>query len=317
MLHRLAPERFHETFGAHAPALRVKSGDVVRTTIPDASGVDATGRRIAPDGNPVTAPVHVEGARPGDTLAVQLRRLEPIGDVAHTNAALQPSALEPEAAREVPPRALWDPTVPEDAWEARWRIERDAGRAVLETPRTALGAFTRPLRPMLGCLGVAPGSGQFISTQEAGPHGGNLDYAGYRAGAWAFLPVFVAGGLLQFGDGHAWQAEGEIDSSGIEAALDVEVLVRVLGGRCGAWPRGADDDDVFVVAAGGTLDHALRSATTEMLRWLAAHGLEGAAAHLLLAQAVRYRLGSLVTIACLLPRRLLDALGQGRVGEVM
>jgi acetamidase/formamidase len=67
-----------------------------------------------------------------------------------------------------------------------------------------------PLRPMLGCFGVAPPGGQAISTATSAEHGGNMDYNGFTEGVTAYFPVFVPGALLFVGDGHAVQGDGEI-----------------------------------------------------------------------------------------------------------
>ena len=63
---------------------------------------------------------------------------------------------------------------------AFWQVDAQAWTATLLTPETKLGRLTLPLDPMLGCFGVAPERGQAISTATSGPHGGNMDYRGFR-----------------------------------------------------------------------------------------------------------------------------------------
>src|SRR5688572_33023547 len=76
-LHHFQPTHYHRTLGPHEPVLRIASGDTVITTTVDAGGGDAAGERVTPGGNPQTGPFFVEGAEPGDTLAVRFDRLWP------------------------------------------------------------------------------------------------------------------------------------------------------------------------------------------------------------------------------------------------
>ena len=75
--HDFEPSAFHVTMGSHEPVLRIASGDTVRTWCVDSSGYDSNGNDLTEGGNPQTGPFFVEGAQPGDTLAVRLDRIEP------------------------------------------------------------------------------------------------------------------------------------------------------------------------------------------------------------------------------------------------
>jgi acetamidase/formamidase len=282
LIHDFEPERFHGTLGSHEPVLRVGSGDTIRTWTVDSGGYDARGEQLTDGGNPQTGPFFVEGAKPGDTLAVRLDRIRPNRTRGVTGPLIAPHVLDPgfvlaDAEREID-------------W---WTIDLDRGVARLEDPPSGLEALEVELAPMLGCFGVAPGGGEAISTATSSRHGGNMDYRGFREGVTVYFPVFVEGGLLHLGDGHAAQGDGEIVGTGIEVSMDVEVTVEVLKGRRSWWPRGDDGEFVFAVGNARPLDQAVQHATSELLRMLRdEHGLSERAASVLLGQCIRYDVGN-------------------------
>jgi acetamidase/formamidase len=298
--HRYDPTHYHVTIGAHESVLRIADGDTVRTTTVDAGGADAGGRQVTPRGNPMTGPFYVEGAEPGDTLAVHLHRLTPNRESGWSRSVL--------AANVVDPWAVYD--LPREAPLADWRLDMAAGTATLRSPETRLGALAVPMAPMLGCFGVAPPNGQAISTATSAEHGGNMDYRGFVAGVTVFFPVFAPGALFHLGDGHAAQGDGEIVGTGIETSFEVEFSARVLKGKQIAWPRGENDDYIFTVGNARPLDQALQHATTEMTRWLEQdYGLDAIGAGILLGQCVEYDLGNVFdpayTMVCKLRKRYL------------
>jgi acetamidase/formamidase len=301
--HEFEPTAFHVTIGSHEPVLRVADGDTIATWCVDAGGWDRSSERIAPGGNPQTGPFFVEGAGPGDTLAVRFDRLRPNRARGWTRPLVAPNTVEPAHAAELP-YADW----PDRDF---WLLDLEAGTARLEAPPAGLEALPPlPLAPMLGCFGVAPADGQAISTATSAEHGGNMDYRGFREGVTVELPVFVEGALLHVGDGHALQGDGEIVGTGIEVSFDVELTVEVRKGRTIGWPR--FEDDAFVGAAGNArpLDQALQHATTELMRVLGEdHGLDARAASVLLGQCVRYDVGNVFdpayTVVAKVEKRLL------------
>jgi len=281
-LHRYAPTHYHTAIGSHAPVLRVAPGDTVETTTVDSAGADASGRPVTAPGNPQTGPFYVEGAAPGDTLVVRLERIVPNRVGGYSASVVAPNVVEPEYVAEMPQRQ-----------RSEWTVDVRGGTATLVEPATALGRLTLPLAPMIGCFGVAPDRGQAISTATSGPHGGNMDYRGFRAGATAYFPVLVPGALFHVGDGHALQGDGEIVGTGIEISMAVTFTLGLLKGRRIRWPRGENAEYVFTVGNARPLDQAVQHATTEMIRLLQEdHGLEGYAAHILLGQCVEYDLGN-------------------------
>jgi acetamidase/formamidase len=302
-VHRFTPTHYHTTIGPHEPVLRIADGDTVVTSTVDAGGHDASGESVTPGGNPQTGPFHVEGAEPGDTLAVRFDRLMPNRDEGYTSCVLAPNVVDPWGV----------PYLPESK-RGRWRIDREAGKATLVEPETKLGALTLPLAPMLGCFGVAPPGRQAISTATSGPYGGNMDYVGFCEGVTVYFPVFEPGALLHVGDGHAKQGDGEIVGTGIETSFDVQFTVSVRKGELIHWPRGENGEYIFTVGNARPLDQCVQHATSEMLRWLIeGFGLDPLGANVLMGQCVKYDLGNVFdpayTMVCKMPKRVLRDVG--------
>ncbi len=301
-LHHYQPTRYYTTIGSHEPAMRIADGDTIVTATLDAAGFDASGMSQSPRGNPQTGPFYVEGAEPGDTLAVHFDRLEPNRDTGWTNVVIAENTVDPDYVRELPARG-----------RVSWDIDRKAGTARLAAEEAGLARLVLPLDPMVGCFGVAPANAQAISTATAGPYGGNMDYRGFRAGATVYLPVFMPGALFHIGDGHATQGDGEIVGTGIETSFEVQFTVRVRKGWPIEWPRGEDAEYIFTAGNARPLDQALQHATTEMLRWLAAdYGLDARSASLLLGQCVQYEIGNVFdpayTVVCKVKKQTLEML---------
>lgn len=303
MKHSYEPTRFHVTMGSHEPALRIADGDTVATWCVDAGGRDRSFERITPGGNPQTGPFFVEGAEPGDTLAVRLDRLWPNRERGFSGPLVAPNVVDPSFTTELPYGQGPDIDF--------WTLDLERGTARLESPPPGLEALPElSIEPMLGCFGVAPPRGQAISCATSGEHGGNMDYRGFRQGVTVYFPVFVEGALLHVGDGHALQGDGEIVGTGIEVSFDVELTVRVLKGKRSEWPRAEDDDYVMAVGNARPLDWALQQATTELMRLLEQdYGLDYRAGSVLLGQCIRYDVGNVFdpayTIVAKVEKRLL------------
>src|SRR5262245_12293547 len=117
--HVFEPRTFHRVFsGAIAPVLHINPGDTIRTTTVDAGGTDAKGVRRSLGGNPETGPFFVEGAMPGDTLAIKFHRIRLNRDSAGSGDRIVPSALQPGYVR----NAKYD-----DKFSSEWKLDREAG----------------------------------------------------------------------------------------------------------------------------------------------------------------------------------------------
>jgi acetamidase/formamidase len=300
--HRFQPDHYHTTIGSHAPVLRIQPGDTVETTTVDSGGVDGAGNEVSPSGNPQTGPFYVEGARPGDVLAVRFDRVVPNRPWGRTSALVAHNVVDPG----------FIPQLPAERGRGIWNVDTAAWMATLQEPETALGRFTLPLDPMLGCFGVAPSRGQAISCGTSGPYGGNMDYRGFRQGVTVYLPVAVEGALFHLGDGHATQGDGEITGTGIEISMDVTFTAWIHRQQQPiGWPRA--EDDTFLMAAGNArpLDQALQHATTELMKWLSEdYTLDYRATSLLFGQCLRYDVGNVFdpayTMVAKIEKRLVE-----------
>ena len=301
--HHFEPTVYHIAIGAHEPVLHIDSGDTVVTTTVDAGGVDAAGEAVTEGGNPQTGPFYINGAAPGDTLAVHFDRLVPNRKMGRTSTVIAPHVLDAQyVASDLPENGRGD-----------WEIDLDKWTATLVSPETSLGRLTLPLEPMAGCFGVAPPRKQAISTATSSTHGGNMDYRGFCEGVTVYLPVFVEGALFHIGDGHAVQGDGEIVGTGIEISFDVQFTVNVIKGKEIGWPRAENDDYILTAGNARPLDQCVQHATTEMVRWLNELGLEGNAPHILLGQCVEYDMGNVYdpayTMVCKVKKGILRDIG--------
>ena len=285
--HRFMPAKFYNTYSfAHPPALRIKPGDRVVTKTIDAAGTDWNGKAVASGPNPQIGPFYVEGAEPGDVLVVTLERLETNRAMAYSSSLLAPYAVDPGAIAA---------RVDREAKRLTWTIDRARGVARLDQADVQPGGLELPLRPMLGCVGVAPARKEAISTAAPGAFGGNMDYASMGAGVKLMLPVNEPGALLFLGDGHARQGEGEVAGTGLETSLDVEFSVELVKKKAIGWPRLETGTHVMVLGSARPLLEAFQHATTELQRWLMAdYGLTERGAQALMGQATEYEIANVV-----------------------
>ncbi len=280
-----APTQFYNTFsGAHPPALRIKPGERIITKTVDAGGTDWNGKQITPGPNPQTGPFFVEGAEPGDMIVVSIDKLEINRTTAYSGGALAPYTVTPGSilnrTERQSPRASWI---------------LDKAKNVARLDNADIGGLELPLRPMLGCVGVAPARKEAIVTSTPGAFGGNMDYAGLNQGVKVMLPVNEPGALLFLGDGHARQGEGEVVGTGLETSMDVEFTVQLVKKSPIQWPRLENDTHVMVLGSERSLIEALQQATSEMHRWLMQdYGMTERGASILMGQALEYEVANVV-----------------------
>ncbi|MEA9563996.1 MULTISPECIES: acetamidase/formamidase family protein [unclassified Xanthomonas] len=299
-----SPTDYSNTWNAdRRPVLIVWPGDTIHTTTVDSGGVDAQGKTRALFGNPQTGPFFVAGAQPGDTLAVHIRRLKLNRDWADSLDSIVGralgAALVPEAA------ALGKPI--------KWRLDRETGRARPENATGPLAGYSVPVKPMLGGMAVAPGFGMpAISTGDTGRFGGNMDFNEVVEGNTVYLPVQQPGALLYFGDAHALQGDGETTQYALETSMDVTVTVDLIKGRSVSMPRVESPTQIMVLGQAGSLDEALKSASTGMVQWLQQdYGLTLSQSAQVLGTAMHYSIPNLagrsVGVAAKIDKALLPA----------
>jgi acetamidase/formamidase len=254
----------------------------------DAGGVDAAGKRRSNGGNPETGPFYIEGALPDDLLAVKLNRVRLNRDYAISSPGISGGALNPYYFANL--EKVKD-------FNADWTLDREHGVARLKKPTDKLKDFTVPLRPMLGCIGVAPPGDMVFRSGFLGAYGGNMDYNEMREGVTLYLPVFQPGALLFVGDGHAAQGDGELTGNALETSMDVEFTVTVIrnGARGQRGPRVENDEYLMSLGIAGSVQEALQNATTDLASWISRdYGLNPAEVSAVLGSSIRYDIAEVV-----------------------
>jgi len=303
--HRFVPEVYQKYFSAKAtPVLRVRAGDSIVTTSLDAGGSDENGQKKWRGGNPVTGPFYVEGALPGDTLVVKLKRIRTNRAWADSGTQVVGNAVAPDYTAGLR-RAK--------GLGGRWRLDPAGGSASVAGESQALKDLRVPLRPMLGVVAVAPVRQEVANTRASGPFGGNMDYNRLREGTTVYLPVFHPGALLFLGDAHAAQGDGELAGDALETSMEFEVTVDVVRDVAVDGPFADDGESWMVIGIAGSLDEALRQATTRAARYLEQeHGLNSTEAALVLGSSMQYDVadvvGEQVSIVARLPKTLIAQL---------
>jgi acetamidase/formamidase len=278
------PVEFHRVFSsAIAPVLTIWPGDTVRTMTVDAAGVDERGRTRVLGGNPQTGPFFVEGAMPGDILVVRVKRLKLNRATAISDDGLVERALTADYVSEHKDNNFN---------EVVWNLDAEKGVATLAKPTPRLKNLAVPVRPMLGCVSVAPGYGSPpIRTGDSGRVGGNMDFNEIREGATLYLPVAQPGALLYVGDGHALQGDGELNGNALETSLEVEFSVDVQREKSLSAPRVENAEFLMAMGLGGSLDEAFREATSALAGWIEHdYRLTGPEAAILLGATIRYQI---------------------------
>ncbi len=253
------------TFGGHPAVLKLKPGTILETWTEDC--YDGAVRRptdlpsqVAPIGhdNPQTGPFFIESAQLGDILAIHIIDLEPSRDYAVSSNYPRFGALTGTDYT-----AVLNPSLPEKVW---W-YEVDKKKRMVST-MIGQHKLEIPMNPFLGCISTAPQRGEVRWTVSPEAYGGNMDYSQVKKGSTIYLPVNVEGALLQFGDGHLAQGEGEIIGTAVESALNVKLKVDIIKGKSIAWPRLENDHYLMAVGSYRPLEDAFRIAYKELVLWL-------------------------------------------------
>lgn len=257
------------------PVLTVRAGSEERTTfetddaayaqmeeVRDLSQVTATL-------NPVTGPVFVDGAEPGDALAVTIHGIE--------LAEQGWSVYIPGAG------ALAGP-MGDDFYVRRVPLRGDIVHLA--------EGISCPARPMIGCLGVAPAHGQMSTVMPAYPTGGNMDLTDARPGSTVYLPVEVEGALLAIGDLHAVMSRGESSFVAIEAAGRATVSIDVVKGLRLRAPRVDTGDEIVCVGLGDPVQDSIDMAYTSLFSVLVdEHGFSTQDAYTVMSALAHTELG--------------------------
>ncbi|MBB5872907.1 acetamidase/formamidase [Allocatelliglobosispora scoriae] len=282
------------TLGGRAAIGTVRPGEILRVSTQDCFGGLVRGPQDLPSQvcplpfvNPVTGPFHVEGARPGDTLALHFAAITPARDWGVSATVPHFGALTSTDRT-----ASLQPPLEERVWV--YDIDTAAGLVHFRATRGDQ-AVALPLDPMHGTVGVAPAGFEVRSTLTCDSHGGNLDTPEIRAGATLYLGVNVDGALFSLGDGHARQGEGEACGTAVETAMETTLVVDLIPNTATPWPRIETDSYLISVGVARPLEDAYRIAHADMTRWIGElTGLEQLDAYQLLSQAGTAPAGNVV-----------------------
>jgi amidase len=232
--------------------------------------------------NPQTGPIYVEGAEPGDTLAVRIESIEPTRDFAVSVLIPYFGGLTSTNFT----RTLQEP-LPERVWI--WDLVDGGTNLINEELGVKL-----PWKPFLGTLAVAPDL-EAITALAPGPFGGNMDVPDVKPGNTVYLPVWNSGALVYTGDCHARQGQGELCGVAMEITSKVTVVFEVIKDKAIEWPRIESDDSIMVVGSARPMEDAARIANTELVLWLEhEYGYDRWDAYQLLTQAGGLYVGNMV-----------------------
>jgi acetamidase/formamidase len=261
------PERseYAWTFGGVQPVVKVKPGDVLELWTDDCFAglverVDDLPSEKITSFNPQTGPFYVEGAEPGDTLALHFVSIEPARDWAVSTTFPLFGSLT-STTRTV---TLQDPLE-----EVVWRYELDRAHGVVRyEARNGEHTVDLPIDPMHGTVGVAPAGAEARSSLVPDAHGGNMDTPEMRAGTTCYLGVNVEGALLSIGDGHYRQGEGETCGVAVEGAMETVLIIDLIANRPTPWPRLENDGYIMSTGSARPLEDAFRIAHGDLIMWL-------------------------------------------------
>ena len=247
------PTTFYSTFSSETkPVLNVSPGDTIYTESVDAEGIDKSGKKLTErnDGNPLTGPFYINGASEGDILVITFI------DISLNRPSAQ--SFESFVPRSLPENIVTkfkDQYKPFD-WELD--LKKMTGSPKLKYQH--LKDFYIALNPFLGDVGIAP-KDSAITTEDAGPYGGNLDFNRLTKSSKLYLPIFHDGAFLYMGDGHAAQGEGEINLAALETSMNIAFTVQIIKKPKVKldFPRIEDETYFMAVGLDVTLDNALKA----------------------------------------------------------
>ena len=243
---------YYEFSRHNEPRLRVRPSETIVVESEDAfsgqirTDADRRDKTKVPLGNPQTGPIFVEGAEPGDALAIKIESIEPLIGQCATRTS-DPSQLSQWLGTDCPHGthvcAIRDGLI---HWSDTIAI---------------------PYAPMLGCIGTAPAAG-VPTTGPAGPHGGNLDLVEVCPGNTICLPVYVPGGYLYLGDAHAAMGHGELSASGLEMPAVSTITVGLVKQQHLPNPRIESAEELMTVATGAPMERAIATAYAQLILWM-------------------------------------------------
>ena len=282
------------TFGGVKPVMKIKPGQALKLwsedafndtikSINDLSSEKVDLRYV----NPQTGPFYVEGAEPGDTLAIHIVDLKPARNRGASTTIPFFGGLTSTDRTAMLQDALPDTT---------WIYEVDLAKNTVGF-ESRFGDFSveLPIENMLGTVGVAPPGGEVRSSLVPERFGGNMDSPEVKKGSTIYLGVNVEGALFSIGDGHYRQGEGEACGTAVEGAMDSIILVDLIKGSAPAWPRIENDEYFMSVGSSRPMEDSWRIGQVDLIRWFQdLYGLHQMDSYQLLSQITKVPIANVV-----------------------
>jgi amidase len=284
---RQAAGTYHHVVGPYvAPTERVAQGERVAIFTVDAFGDRLTSEDQKPGSllgnhpNPQTGPLFIEGAEPGDTLAVKIIAIEPTRDWAVSCTVPYFGGLTSTSYT----RTLQPPLE-----ERVWLYRRNDSGSFSWRDRWEI-----PWAPFFGTISTSP-LREAISTISPGAHGGNMDVPDVTEGNTVYLPVHHSGALFYVGDAHAAQGQGELCGVALEIAAKGIFEFFVIKGRPITWPRIESPTHIMSVGSARPMEDAARIAYADLIEWMVRDfGFDALDAYQLLSAAGELYVGNMV-----------------------
>jgi amidase len=280
------------------PVVHVKPGEELEVETWDCNGgvihpgqtrQQALDRGIPYIANPVTGPIYIEGAEPGDALVVEIKKIDMMSPgFTCLNKGVSPLKLIVDKAY-TKFIEIKDNTV---------LYEREDGHL-----------HHIPAEPFIGTIGTSPAA-EAVATITPGPHGGNMDCSDVRPGNTLILPVNRPGALLGLGDVHAVQGDGEVSGTALEINSVTHLRLNLIKGAKITWPRIESPTHIMTIASTKPQEDATRIAYQELIKWMTTtYGWTSDDAHIYLSLTSEARIAQIVdplyTVVARLPKKYL------------
>ncbi len=200
-----------------------------------------------PGSNPLSGPIYINNALPGDTLKIEILKIAPLIGQAATKTDNLGKTTESTLG---------------STMTHGTRICKIKGNEIIWDDNVKL-----PYKPMIGSIGTAPATATPTSG-EAGKHGGNMDIKEVTENSILYLPIFVEGALLHIGDVHARQGDGELSGTGLEMPASIKIRITLLKNNPIEWPRIENSEEIMAICTGLPMEISAEKAYAELILWM-------------------------------------------------
>ncbi|MQF69234.1 hypothetical protein FIM12_02720 [SAR202 cluster bacterium AD-804-J14_MRT_500m] len=227
------------------PALTINDGEELIVETWDAFEGERDPIKLAsnPPRGPATGQISVDGARPGDSLKIDILDIKVIGDAVHWSG----------------PGRGFLPHYFDDHYVTRYKVEKDE--------IVSRKGIRIPMRPSVGMIATTPRIPK-PTASDSGTYGGDIDLPELTAGSTIFLPVLVPGALLALGDCHAAVGDGAVGGTGAECGAEIHLRISLEKGKKIPGPRVISPEYFITIAPGVNLASAMRRAVKQMVDYL-------------------------------------------------